>query len=193
MSVYSGFTTRNQEVTYNRLTETLLLLLQDRLLALQRHFDIPADHFWEEQFNSVYSQMSRMEMHKYFPPKLTQCVRDLAGASGVKDYETPLNLSTVHHKAGTARHDYRRSMSPRKDMSLLMPDDFAVPIATTQRTRRKKRVVRKQKRDAEQKYTIEWADLKPKSRNYYNGLLLKKLAKPPQSRWGNSQLRWREF
>lgn len=192
MSVYSGFTTRHQEVTYNRLTETLLLLLQDRLLSLQRH-DLPTDRFWLEQFNSVYSQMSRMEVHKYFPPKLTQCVRDLAASHGLGDLEVPVNLSTAHHhKAGTARNSYRRSVSPRKDLSLLMPEDFAVPV-TTQRARRKKRAVRKPKKENEGKYTIEWADLKPKSRNYYNGLLLKKLAKPPQSRWGGSQLQWRDF
>ena len=190
MSVYSGFTTRHQEVTYNRLTETLLLLLQDRLLALQRH-DQPTDRFWLEQFSSVFAQMNRMEAHKYFPPKLTQCVKDLAASHGLGEWEAPVNLSTVHHKAGTARHSYRRSVSPRRDLSLLMPEDFVMPV-TTQRARRKKRAVKKPKRENEGKYTIEWADLKPKSRNYYNGLLLKKLTKP-QTRWAGSQLQWRDF
>ena len=197
MSVYSGFSTRQQEVTYNRLTETLLLLLQDRLLSAQHHGEGPVDQFWLEQFMGVYTQMSRMEMHKYFPPKLTQCVRDLATTYGATGWDEPLSLSSERkHKNRTAQN-YHRSVSPHKDTTLLMPEvpviqDFLAPV--TARPRRKKRAKKPKKQDSPGKYTIEWADMQPKSRNYYNGLLLKKLTKPkvPQTRLGNT-LRWKEF
>lgn len=193
MSVYSGFSTRQQEVTYNRLTETLLLLLQDRLVSSQRHSDGPVDQFWLEQFLGVYTQMSRMEMHKYFPPKLTQCVRDLAASYGVGGWEDPFSYSAERKlKTGTARH-YHRSASPHKEVPLLAPEvlspqDFLAPV--TARPRRKKHAKKPKKSPA--KYTIEWADMQPKSRNYYHGLLLKKLEKPKEPRWGRT-LQWKDY
>ena len=106
MSVYSGFSTRQQEVTYNRLTESMLLLLKDRIFAAERREGAP-DGYWMEQFTGVYGQMNRMEAHKYFPPKLTQCVRDLAVAYGTGDWDDPLTLSTERKKPRTVVTKHR--------------------------------------------------------------------------------------
>lgn len=113
MSVYSGFSTRQQELAYSRLTETLLLLLQDRLLTLHRRGEESQAH-WLERFLDVYSRMTRLEMHKYFPPKLTRCVRELAKVYGVPEWDEPIHYSErkprrarrVHKPFASVEHSF---------------------------------------------------------------------------------------
>lgn len=77
MSVYSGFSTRLQETTYNRLTETLIHLLQVRVLCAVRSEPID-DDIWSNKFSSVYAKLSKLEMQKYLPPKFSESCKELA-------------------------------------------------------------------------------------------------------------------
>jgi hypothetical protein len=77
MSVYSGFSTRLQETTYNRLTETLIHLLQVRVLCAIRSEPID-DDIWSSKFSSVYAKLSKLEMQKYLPPKFSESCKELA-------------------------------------------------------------------------------------------------------------------
>ena len=77
MSVYSGFSTRLQETTYNRLTETLIHLLQIRVLCAIRSEPID-DDIWSSKFSSVYAKLSKLEMQKYLPPKFSESCKELA-------------------------------------------------------------------------------------------------------------------
>ena len=77
MSVYSGFTTRQHETNYYRLTESLLHLLQARILSYSRG-DVMDEDYWKEQFRSIYLQMTKMEVNKYLPTKLSNCIKELA-------------------------------------------------------------------------------------------------------------------
>ena len=188
MSVYSGFSTRQQEVTYNRYTETMLLLLQDRLLNLQRHGEVQHDKYWLEQFLGVYSQMRKMEGKKYFPPKLTRCVRDLATSYGLPDWDEPFFFS--ERKPKHPSPPLKPFASPQRDFTLLH-----VPFTQDLDPSPHRRHGRKPRRQKESpgKYIIEWADLKPKSRKYYNNLLLRKLQRPKERRMESGGVVWRDW
>lgn len=82
MSVYSGFPTRQQEVTYGRLTESLLLLMQKTLLERGNWQGNP---LWTRRFLQTYGRMERLERRKYLPPRLSSCVRELAVSEGLED------------------------------------------------------------------------------------------------------------
>lgn len=78
MSVYSGFSTRNQEALYNRLVENLILLLQARVLSSLRNNPRKDDSSWAQKFNNIYSNMKNLEYNKFLEPKLTESVREIA-------------------------------------------------------------------------------------------------------------------
>lgn len=78
MSIYSGFSTRNQEAQYNRLLENLINLLQTRVLQQLKSSPMPSDQLWYQKFSSIYSNMKNLEMHKYLEPKLTESCKGLA-------------------------------------------------------------------------------------------------------------------
>lgn len=79
MSVYSGFSTRSQEAQYYKLVEGLISLLQAKALLCLKHFPRPDDNSWLQKFNSTYSSMKNLELHKYLEPKLSESCRELAG------------------------------------------------------------------------------------------------------------------
>jgi hypothetical protein len=77
MSIYSGFSTRNQEKVYSRLCEELVRTIADR--AIKAMSAEPSDDsLFSKTVISLYRQMAKMELHKYLPPKLSQCCSKLA-------------------------------------------------------------------------------------------------------------------
>ena len=76
MSIYSGFATRVQEETYDEIVDSILFILQKRVLKFYNN-----EHADEEKFiNSLiklYSQMKVMETHKYLPPKNSATIHEL--------------------------------------------------------------------------------------------------------------------
>jgi len=155
MSVYSGFPTRQQEVTYGRLTESLLLLMQETLLNSGH---LPKDRNWTRRFLQTYAKMDRLEGHKYLPPRLSSCVRELANSEGLED-------GYVSERKQKQALFY----SPQPERHIAQPHYI-------HSTRKKP------------KYTIEWMDLKPKSRKYYGAMLLRKLERPKIK---SSRMTWR--
>lgn len=147
MSVYSGFTTRQQEVTYGRLTESLLLLLQETLL---HSGPLPKDRHWTRKFLQTYARMNKQEGRKYLPPRLSSCVKELAVSEGLES-----------NYASERKPRQAFFYSPQPERSLALPQH------------RYGHSVRKKP-----KYTIEWTDMKPKSRKYYGAMLIRKLERP---------------
>mmetsp|Transcript_32815 Transcript_32815/g.57227 ORF Transcript_32815/g.57227 Transcript_32815/m.57227 type:complete len:200 (-) Transcript_32815:8562-9161(-) len=71
MSVYGGFSTRQQETLYSDLTFHLLDLMQRRLIETA---SLKEDPEWGQQFSKVVKSMKQLEQHKYLEPKYTKGV-----------------------------------------------------------------------------------------------------------------------
>ncbi|CAG9333330.1 unnamed protein product [Blepharisma stoltei] len=98
MSIYGGFGTRQQETQYNNLTETLISLLQYRLIAYMKCEKIDEESFRLGILN-VYDSMTRMEIRKYLEPKFSDSCKDLVKKI-VKEMEEEKKISEVaseHH------------------------------------------------------------------------------------------------
>jgi hypothetical protein len=78
MSVYSGFSTRIQEASYYKLVESLIYLLQAKVLFCLKTYPRPEDTTWLQRFNSIYNNLKEMEFHKYLEPKLSNSCKGLA-------------------------------------------------------------------------------------------------------------------
>jgi hypothetical protein len=76
MSIYSGFATRAQEELYDNCLDSLLSILQRRIIKFYQ--DEPAD---EEKFASlvlkIHHQLRAMEKNKYLEPKNSASVNEL--------------------------------------------------------------------------------------------------------------------
>jgi hypothetical protein len=77
MSIYSGFSTRNQENAYGKLCEDLVSVLAARVLKALQSESVD-DTVFSKTIVSIYSKMGKLELHKYLPPKLSQCCTKLA-------------------------------------------------------------------------------------------------------------------
>lgn len=89
MSVYGGFSTRQQETLYSDLTFHLLDLMQRRLIETAALKENPE---WSLQFSKVVKAMKQLEQHKYLEPKFSGSVELLLDfVDGRKRRE---NLST---------------------------------------------------------------------------------------------------
>ena len=77
MSVYAGFTTRQQETAYSNHTETLMTLMANKILyAMQGE---PLDEqYWAQKFIQTYNRMNTLERNKHHPPKLSETATKLA-------------------------------------------------------------------------------------------------------------------
>jgi hypothetical protein len=76
MSIYSGFGTRQQESAYNSLVESIIQLLQSRILS-----NFKSDSANESEFKirllKTYDMLLKLEAHKYLPPKFSDAFKDL--------------------------------------------------------------------------------------------------------------------
>ena len=77
MSIYSGFSTRQQENIYGKLCEDLITVLATRVLKALKSEPVD-DTIFSRTLVSIYSKMGKMELHKYLPPKLSQSCTKLA-------------------------------------------------------------------------------------------------------------------
>lgn len=76
MSIYSGFATRLQEETYDDCVDSVLYILQKRIIKFYQ-----GEHADEDKFLSmllkINNQMKSMEAHKYLEPKSSQAFGEL--------------------------------------------------------------------------------------------------------------------
>lgn len=78
MSVYSGFSTRSQESYYDTLCMSLIVSLSQRVLKALRHEAVDDEKF-SKTIANIYKKLTEIELHKYIPPKVSECLQDLAG------------------------------------------------------------------------------------------------------------------
>ena len=77
MSVYSGFSTRGQENYYDGLCISLIVSLSQRVLHALKN-EICDDLKFSKTITSIYKKLVEVELHKYIPPKVSECFTDLA-------------------------------------------------------------------------------------------------------------------
>ena len=87
MSVYSGFSTRQQESFYNKISLRAIEMLSDRLIAFIRSdpFDEEA---WYYDLRKIYKYMEILEGKKYLPPKFSVGISKL-----MKHYKKYINIT----------------------------------------------------------------------------------------------------
>ena len=82
MSVYNGFSSRSQELVYNKALYNTVFLLQLRISKLFK-----GDKFDDIKFGKVltklYARMYSLEQHKIVPPKYSFALKDLADFLGI--------------------------------------------------------------------------------------------------------------
>ena len=83
MSIYSGFATRHQEEKYDECLDSVLYILQKRIIKF--YSNEKAD---EEKFMTILSklhlQMKNMETHKYLEPKSSNTFEELINYLRIK-------------------------------------------------------------------------------------------------------------
>jgi hypothetical protein len=109
MSVYSGFSTRVQEAQYYKLVESLIHLLQNKVLFCLKNYPRPEDTSWLQRFNSVYNGLKEMEYHKYLEPKLTSSCKPLASYFSIEYAYEP----AIDHFELTKPRPYRANSSSK--------------------------------------------------------------------------------
>ncbi|OMJ69324.1 hypothetical protein SteCoe_32985 [Stentor coeruleus] len=119
MSVYSGFSTRNQEAQYYRLVENLIILLQSRVLFSLKSNPRTDDSSWVNRFNTIYTNMKNLEYHKYLEPKLSDSVRDLASYFSFDQSIEPIRseYSVPQFTPRVGSNSIRELNSPKKKNS----------------------------------------------------------------------------
>ena len=77
MSITSGFNSKMQETSYIKLTESLVELLAEKVFKslLCQPSD---DQTFAKHLVTIYTKMSRIEVQKIMPPKLSNCFHDLS-------------------------------------------------------------------------------------------------------------------
>ena len=77
MSVYNGFATRHQELTYQKALYNTIFLLQLRVYKLFKgeRFD---DIKFGKVLTKLYARLFSCEEHKHLPPKYSYAMKDLA-------------------------------------------------------------------------------------------------------------------
>ena len=108
MSVYSGFTTRSLESSYNRCLYGLIFLLQMRVHRSINNsiYIIKLVTLDEPQFSSyfakLYSKIVSYENQKYIPPKFSYAIKDLAEDYGLIEkacFSSTLKTESVSYDA----------------------------------------------------------------------------------------------
>ena len=77
MSLYSGFSTKNQESFYDNLCISLITNLSQRVLKALRHEPCDDAQF-SRTITSIYQKLVETELQKFLPPKASECISDLA-------------------------------------------------------------------------------------------------------------------
>jgi hypothetical protein len=84
MSIYSGFATRAQEETYDQCIDSLLYILQKRIIKFYRNEEADEERFVALVLK-IHHQLKNMEPHKYLEPKTSNTINEL------------IKIMEVHH------------------------------------------------------------------------------------------------
>jgi len=82
MSIYSGFGTRQQEKTYNKVLYHILFLMQLKITKDLTQQPFGEDKF-ERVFKKLYNRLATNDNYKYLPPRFSYAMKDLAQFYGV--------------------------------------------------------------------------------------------------------------
>jgi hypothetical protein len=135
MSVYSGFTTRQQEQRYFSLSEQLVTLMQDCLLEFWKG-KTPSLGEFAKEFTCVSGQMRELEKHKYLPPKfslacsaLQAYLADQFPVSSTKRTPSPKipRISKRKHERSRVNLTHDRSISNASPTPVLSHQKSAPP------------------------------------------------------------------
>ncbi|CAG9331512.1 unnamed protein product [Blepharisma stoltei] len=85
MAVYGGFSTRNQETKYNKLTESLIGDLQYFISSSYKGESIEPE--WSTKCKNTLICMAKLEERKHYPPKFTSSCVEL-----IETLEAPLKF-----------------------------------------------------------------------------------------------------
>jgi hypothetical protein len=76
MSIYSGFATRFQEESYDHCIDSLLYILQKRIIKFYQNEQADEETFINLVLK-LHQQMKNMEKSKYLDPKSSQAINEL--------------------------------------------------------------------------------------------------------------------
>ena len=74
MSIYSGFATRQQEETYDHCINSLLYILQKRILKFYTN-EKTDEYKFSSLVQKIYLQIKQMEKAKYLDPKCSYAIQ----------------------------------------------------------------------------------------------------------------------
>ena len=119
MSVYNGFSTRANEMQYNKALYNTIFLLQLRIYKLFKgeKFD---DIKFGKVLTKLYARIYSMEDHKYMPPKYSFALKDLAVFLGIFEVsEEDLkaqrkNMSETSSNLSSGSYMTQSAFNPRK-------------------------------------------------------------------------------
>ncbi|CAG9322120.1 unnamed protein product [Blepharisma stoltei] len=103
MNTYGGFPTKQQEILYGKLSESLILLLSHYIIQTIKHSEINQIEF-TERLLLIFQQMSKLEANKYSPPRLSEFFQDLALMVAPKE-EIPANEEYTSMDSPTTKTD----------------------------------------------------------------------------------------
>ena len=109
MSIYSGFATRFQEESYDHCLDSLLYLLQKRIIKFYQN-----DTADEERFITLvlklHQQMRNMEKSKYLEPKSSMAIAELVGFMQVFQENTGMRREQLEKNAQQQASEAAKAM-----------------------------------------------------------------------------------
>ena len=104
MSIYSGFATRLQEETYDSCINTLIFILQKRIMKFYEQAEVDEPKFIAAVIK-VHAQLKNMENNKYLEPKSSHAATDLvkylhANQTTILNTHTEKILPSIQPEAG---------------------------------------------------------------------------------------------
>ena len=111
MSVYSGFSTRNQETSYDNLCLSLIVSLSQRVLKALRH-EACDDAKFSKTIINIHKKLVEIEIHKYLPPKITECINDL----------TTFCIHNYNIRSNSNESETQRKYNPEKSFTSKTPN-----------------------------------------------------------------------
>ncbi|CDW77450.1 UNKNOWN [Stylonychia lemnae] len=132
MSVYSGFTTRQQETFYNKLVEKLLDLMQTRLIKFFKGEQLVDDARWAKQMKKIHKCLVVMDKSKYLIPKYSETIDGLATYLHINfvqpDGEAQSTMTSDVSLIVDNKSDFSQKVTSTKSNTLSKITDFSVPI-----------------------------------------------------------------
>lgn len=77
MSIYSGFSTRALESTYNSILYETVLFMQDWILEVIKRKKEIIEATWSQQFCTSFEKLKKLEKQKYLVPYFTDSMKEL--------------------------------------------------------------------------------------------------------------------